>query len=342
MDDILTDDILNFWGTRGSLPGPRIATDIGAKSKTLLKKFAAECSRTQQVPDVDTFLADCLFYEKSTFGGNTSCVEVKLGGERFIFDVGSGARQLGNNLIAEMFQKGGIKGIILLSHTHWDHIQGFPFFGPVFINKETGKGIKNSFTIYGGTSYMENIEACLRQQMEYRVFPVTWAYLKHINHELLTETIGDMEKLSIGEVDVFTRMLNHPGGSLGYRLSYKGKVVTYTTDNEPFDRLTPHPPLVQLAKNADVWITDCQYLWETYTGELGGLCRMGWGHSYPLAVAMAAIQANVKHVVLFHHDPTSTDEQIAHIADEVRRELDDRKASHILVSPAYDGMQLAL
>lgn len=339
MDDIVTNDIVNFWGTRGSLPAPRIATDIDTKNKALLEKFVAECSRTGDALTVNAFLADCAFWEKSTFGGNTSCVEVRLGGEHFIFDMGSGARQLGNRLMGGVLG-GGISTTICLSHTHWDHIQGFPFFGPVFINKN--QKVENSFAIYGGTSYMENIEACLRQQMEYRVFPVTWEYLKHINHELLTHTIGDMERFSVGNVDVFTRMLNHPGGSLGYRLSYKDKVITYTTDNEPFDRLTPHPPLVELAKDADIWITDCQYLWEIYTGELGGVCRMGWGHSYPLAVVMAAIQANVKHVVLFHHDPTSTDEQIAHIADEVRRELDARNASHIRVTPAYDGMQIVV
>ncbi len=334
-------DLLNFWGTRGSLPAPRIASDIYAKDYALLEKFAAQCSRTKQVPDVARFLADdCRFYEKSTFGGNTSCAELVLGEERFVFDMGSGARLLGNSLMAEMFVKGGIRATFLLSHTHWDHIQGFPFCVPLFINKN--QGIKNSFTIFGGSNYMEETENCLRQQMEYRVFPVTWEYLKHINNELLTHTIGDMEKFSIGVVDVFTRMLNHPGGSLGYRLSHKGKVIAYTTDNEPFDRLTPHPPLVQLAQDADVWITDCQYSWETYTGELGGVCRMGWGHSYPLAVAMTAIKARVKKVVLFHHDPASTDEQIAYMADEVRQELDYREASDIIVCAAYDGMQIVL
>lgn len=334
------DDVLNFWGTRGSIPAPRVANDIEQKNAALLVKFAAECSETGRVPDVDEFLSNYAFWETSTFGGNTSCVEAILGNERFIFDMGGGARQLGNNLMGNMFQQGGIKATALLSHTHWDHIQGFPFFGPVFINKN--QGIKNFFTIFGGTNYMQDTEACLRQQMEHRVFPVTWEYLKHINHQLLTETIDDWEIFNIGAVDVLTRMLNHPGGSLGYRLSYKDKIIAYTTDNEPFDRITPHPPLVQLAKNADVWITDCQYLWEIYTGEIGGVCRMGWGHSYPLAVAMTAIKANVKHVVLFHHDPTSTDERIVQIADEVRREIDARSTSRILVTPAYDGMRLVL
>lgn len=335
-------DILNFWGTRGSLPAPRVASDIYAKNRALLQKFAADCSTTGKVPDIDAFLSDASFWERSTFGGNTSCVETIFGGEHFIFDMGSGARQLGNSLIPVMFNDGGITATILLSHTHWDHIQGFPFFGPLFINKEEGKGINNSFTIFGGTNYMVDTELCLRQQMEYYVFPVTWEYLKHINHKLLTPRIGDMEKFSRGQVNVLARMLNHPGGSLGYRLSYKDKVIAYTTDNEPLAPLTPHPPLVQLANNADVWITDCQYLWEVYTGELGGVCRMTWGHSYPVAVAVTAKQANVKHVVLFHHDPASTDERIAQIANEVRRELDLRGGSRIDVTPAYDGMQLVL
>lgn len=336
-------DVINIHGSRGSISAPRVDADIRTKNAHLLHKFVEECRATGMVGDADDFLKRQEFWETSTFGGNTSCVEVILGGKRFVFDMGTGARLLGNSLIREMFEKGGITFTILLSHTHWDHIQGFPFCGPLFVNKnETPAGIKNYVDIYGGTNYMEDIEACLKGQMEHQVFPVTWEYLKHINHHLLTHPIGDMERIPVDDVNLFTRMLNHPGGSLGYRMEHKGKVIAYTTDNEPFDRTTPHPPLLQLASGADYWITDCQYLWEVYTGELGGVCRMGWGHSYPLAVATTAKLANVKHVVLFHHDPASSDERIAQIENQVRLELEKINASHIRVSAAYDGMQLIL
>lgn len=334
---------IRFWGTRGSIPSPAIETDITAKNTELLQEFG-EMIKLNPGRDIsfETFLKTQPFWKKATFGGNTSCVEVLLDDQRFVFDMGSGARVLGNNLMQEMFAKGGIRAKICLSHTHWDHIQGIPFFGPLFVNKNTGEGIKNEFTIFGGTNYMEDIETCLQRQMEYRVFPVTWEYLKHINHHLGHHTIGDMEKFSIGKVDVLTRMLNHPGGSLGYQLSYKGKVIAYTTDNEPFDRETAHPPLVQLWQNADVVITDCQYLWKVYTGELGGVCRMGWGHSYPEAVAATAIRAGVKHIILFHHDPASSDERIAEIEHTTRQELCRRGNTSIKVTAAYDGMQLVL
>lgn len=336
------------YGTRGSLPSPRIATDISAKNIGLLEKFKREVLKDPSADvSVEEFLRNQPFHETATYGGNTSCVEVMPGEERFIFDMGSGARILGMDLMREIFAKGGVGAAILLSHTHWDHIQGFPFFGPAFVNKEDFKirsgGVKNFFTFYGGTSYLEDIEVCLQQQMQPRVFPVSWEWIKHINYnELPTHTIGDMERFSIGDVQVFARLLPHPGGSLGYRLSYKDKVIAYTTDNEPFAPETPYPPLVELATNADIWITDCQYLWEIYTGEVGGLCRMGWGHSYPVAVAVTAIKAGVKHIVLFHHDPASSDERIADIANLVRQELSMRNADHIQVTAAYDGMEMFL
>lgn len=338
MDDAIC---VCFHGVMGSLPSPRQGSDIEAKNEALLAEFVRQYQQGGSL-DYKAFLAAQPYDKKSVYGGNTSCVEVLCGQERIVWDMGSGARPLGVKLMSEMFANGGLKIAFLLSHTHWDHIQGTPFFGPLFVNKRLGKGIRNDFTFYGGTNWMADIEDCLRRQMEQRVFPVSWEQIRAITYNLATNNLYDMDTFGIGDIHVVVRMLNHPGGSLGYRLNYKGKVLAYTTDNEPFDPLYPDRPLVDTARGADIWVTDCQYLQQVYLGlpEYGGLRRFGWGHSYPQAVAITAIEAGVKLVVLFHHDPASTDERIW----QIRNEVDDRiqKAGYdIPVIAAYEGMELA-
>ncbi|MBI3421265.1 MAG: MBL fold metallo-hydrolase [Candidatus Sungbacteria bacterium] len=331
---------MRFYGIMGSLPAPRQGAYIEAQNEALLAEFVQQYQQGGTL-DPREFLAKQPRHKKSVYGGNTSCVEVVCGTKRIVWDMGSGARVLGASLMKEMFANGGLEIAFLLSHTHWDHIQGFPFFVPLFGKK--GLGIKNNFTIYGGTKWMEDIEACLQRQMEYRVFPVSWDEIKHMTESLLPRNIYDADQFDIGDTHVVVRLLNHPGGSLGYRLIYKDKVLAYTTDNEPFDPLYPDLPLVDTARGADIWVTDCQYLQQVYLGlpEYGGLRRFGWGHSYPQAVAITAIEADVKLVVLFHHDPASTDARIKQIEDEVCREI--RARGHdIPVVAAYEGMELAL
>ena len=138
--------------------------------------------------------------------------------------------------------------------------------------------------------------------------------------------------------------LNHPQETYGTRFVFPdGKDIAYTTDNEPFDPNIPDPRLLRLAKGADIWITDCQYEKDQYHGKFGGVPRHGWGHSYPEAVAATAVQAEVKTVVLFHHDPESSDEKIRSVQDQTQDLIDGMMGGKgIKVIAAYEGLQLKL
>lgn len=284
----------------------------------------------------ENHLASMPFWQRATYGGNTSCVEVRCGKEIIVLDLGSGLRLFGNSVFGDMKKSGGLTISFLLSHVHWDHIQGIPFFGPLYINKESD--IKNSWCFYGGTNYIETAEACLRGQMDHPVFPVSWKEIKAITHKMHTDSLYDRKSFSIGDAHIKTRKLNHPQETYGWRIEYGGKVLVYTTDNEPFDPMYPDPRLLDLAKNADLWITDCQYTKDVYEGKVDGVPRHGWGHSYPEAVARTATLAGVKHTVLFHHDPGSSDEQIFKMEEFCKSIVGTGQK----VSAAYEGMEIIL
>ena len=331
---------VKFWGVRGSVPTPLTSADLAKRISQLIKEYAAT-STDRIYPDFELFLE--LRKQPLTYGGNTSCVEVRYGDHIFALDMGTGLRPFGNSLFPEMFQKKGIRVNFFISHVHWDHIQGLPFFGPLYINKETG--ITNEFNFFGGTDWQKNAEMCLRGQMDPPNFPVSFRELLKTT-EMHFEDLYDMRNFSIlGDdiVKVAFRKLNHPQETYGVRLQFpNGKVVAYTTDNEPYDPARPDPRLVSLAKNADLWITDCQYTREVYNGEHGGVCRHGWGHSYPEAVAKTALEANVKKVLLFHHDPGASDEQILGIENYTRSLIRHAGVSGIAVQAAYEGLEINL
>ena len=256
---------IRFWGTRGSLakPGPSTVR----------------------------------------YGGNTSCVEARAAdGTLIILDCGTGAHDLGRNLVASGVHP--IRGNFLLTHTHWDHIQGFPFFAPLFI-----KG--NEWDVYAPQGLGQRLEDTLAGQMEYEYFPVTLGQLgATIRYHELTEGNFDL-----GAVRVTTRYLNHPGLALGYRLEAGGVAVVYVTDHEPHSRhqhevadRTQRLPVhredqrhVEFLASADLVIHDAQYTLEEYPSKLT------WGHSPAELVVDFALAAGVKRLALFHHDPLRDD-----------------------------------
>ena len=324
---------VNFWGVRGSVPTPLTAEDVRGKVWNALLcylKHRDENKNSACTPE--KFLEGLSIPAFGTYGGNTSCVEVLCGDSRFVLDMGTGLRELGKNLTTQMFDRGGLDITFLLSHVHWDHIQGLPFFGPLFVNKETG--IKNTWRFYGGTNWQETAQTCLRGQMDPPKFPVSWQEIEKLNYPIKTDDVYDMKRWENGGVKIRTRKLNHPQETYGYRLEYDGKVVVYTTDNEPFDPRFPDPRLLDLAKDADVWITDCQYTQEVYNNS--SFSRHGWGHSYPEAVAETAAQAGVKTIVLFHHDPASGDHKIADI-EQHTQELVGKKCK---IVAAHEGLSI--
>lgn len=232
------------------------------------------------------------------YGGNTSCIEMQIGGQRFIFDGGTGLRVLGQKLLTEM----PLEVNMFFTHSHWDHIQGFPFFVPAFI-----KG--NKFNIYGAIAPNgSTIEQRLNDQMLHPNFPVPLqimgASLKFCDLE-----IGEIVK--VGDIQVENALLNHPGEAVGYRVTWRGLSVAYITDTEHFpDRLDEN--VLWLSRDADLIIYDATYTDDEYYNEKTS--KVGWGHSTWQEAVKIAHSANVKQLVIFHHDPLHSDEFMDQVA----------------------------
>jgi phosphoribosyl 1,2-cyclic phosphodiesterase len=229
-------------------------------------------------------------------GGNTSCVEVRVANQIVIFDGGTGLRLLGEKLLAE----GPITAHIFFSHVHWDHIQGFPFFTPAFI-----KG--NSFHLYGGKNVSRTLEETLAGQMDFPNFPVT---LREMGSTMSFRDLHENEEvlLADGRVRIYGVSGNHPNGVFAYRVEHAGRTLVYATDTEHY--AVHDPNIVQLARNSDVFIYDSQYTPEEYSGEGGRRPKVGWGHSTMIEGAQISKLANVGRYVLFHHDPTQSDQAV--------------------------------
>ncbi len=301
---------LRFWGTRGSIP----------------------------VSGVDHL----------RYGGNTSCVSLTSDtGHLFIFDCGSGARELGNYLLSSGWptasgdQSGSpspLSGYILLSHTHWDHIQGFPFFGPVF---KPG----NRFNIIGWSNCSQTLTSILAGQMEQIYFPVS---LYALPSELSFYSM-QYGPASLDGGKVKAALLKHPLPSTCYRLELGGKTIVYATDHEPRslpamleghllgdDVIDPH--LVEMAHQADVLIHDAQYS----VAELSQ--KVGWGHNSAEVAVDTALRAGVKMLVLYHHDPAHDDDTIDSLLEAAQQRAASfgEKGRQLQIIAASDGLALDL
>ncbi|CAN5391186.1 hypothetical protein BH20VER3_BH20VER3_20660 [soil metagenome] len=272
---------LRFWGVRGSIPVPGSST-VG-------------------------------------YGGNTSCVEVRADGEIIILDAGTGLRGLGLAL-EEEFGPRPIKLTLLISHTHWDHIQGLPFFLPAYNEK-------NSLRLLGYEGARAGLATILASQMETSVFPVS---LRDMPSAIEIEELREME-FHIGKVRVEARFVNHPGICVGYRLYTFNGSIAYLPDNEPYDVLSNHPArdksehekakaytadarakLVDFLRGTDVLVIDAQYTDEEYKK------KVGWGHGSLSSVVSLALSAEVRKLFLFHHDPNRDDKGVDAIVEAAR------------------------
>jgi len=221
------------------------------------------------------------------YGGNTPCVEVSIGARRIILDAGSGLRPLGEHLRAD---GATVEADILLSHYHYDHLQGLPFFAPL-------AEPQNRFVFHGPRREGRSVQDVLEGQMVPPYFPVTLDKLARATLEF--RSIEPGEPFAIGGVHISSTDLDHPGGSLGYRLEYGGRTLVYATDVEHTER--PAEALVELARGADVLVHDAMYSGDEYEE------RRGWGHSTWAGALATAEAARVKKLVLFHHDPERDD-----------------------------------
>lgn len=304
---------IRFWGVRGSIPCPGPTT--------------------------------------VQYGGNTACLELRFGDadRLIIIDAGSGIRSLGNHMMQHDLPRGPIDTSIFITHTHWDHIMGFPFFTPIFI---PGSKIK----VYGPVSFEdEGLDDVVGGQLSYRYFPVKQSELaadiEYIQLKECTMDLGD-------GIFVTTKYLNHPILCLGYRFEYRGCVFCTAYDTEPFRNLFPTDPedpgfdetaaeegelaakqenenVLRFFQGADVLVHDAQYTYEEYQTS-----KLGWGHS-PFEFAInSAHKAGVKRLCLFHHDPLRTDKQLTSLIDGYTTEIIGKTSMEI--EPAREGDEITI
>jgi phosphoribosyl 1,2-cyclic phosphodiesterase len=273
---------VRFWGVRGSIPCPGRQT--------------------------------------AKYGGNTACIELRFPGtdRLIIIDAGSGIRELGNFMMAHDLPKGPIKTAIYLSHTHWDHIMGFPFFTPIYVPT-------TKLQVVGPGNYKADLKTIVGGQMTYQYFPINYdnkELVKTIEYVELKEGKFDLDD----GITLTTKYLNHPILCLGYRFECQGKVFCTAYDTEPYTNLfctDPDDPsydeamasegevvareqnkaLEEFISGADLLVYDAQYTRKEYAS------KVGWGHS-PMEEAIAVAMRNrIKKLALFHHEPMRTDDQ---------------------------------
>lgn len=295
---------LKFWGVRGSIPTPGPTT--------------------------------------IRYGGNTSCIEVRAEGQIIILDAGTGLRSLGRQLMTE-FDNSPMEVTLLLTHTHWDHIQGLPFFLPVY--KE-----QNRLRILGYEGARHGLANILTSQMESPFFPIGLKEVPaNVNIEELKETSFDL-----GAVHVESCMANHPGICVGYRLSTGDGSIAFFPDNEPHFGHCHDPQfrgsgdttkleyarnedrkIAEFVKSVDVLIMDAQYDREEYSQ------HRGWGHGCIDDVVKFALKSDVKRLFLFHHDPDHDDAKIDSMVAYARQLVANEKGT-LHVEAAREGMTVAL
>jgi phosphoribosyl 1,2-cyclic phosphodiesterase len=290
---------LKFWGVRGSIP--------------------------------------CPGGETTRYGGNTSCIQVLGGQEVIVLDAGTGIRELGQQLTAP---KKPVRVHLLLTHTHWDHIQGFPFFTPIYFPG-------NELFVYGPRALEKSLEEALMFQMQYSYFPVRGVELAA---KVKFTELGE-ETFTIGDIEVSTKSMNHPIRVLAYKFAQKGRSAIYTGDNEPYfdvlaDRATRvdtgihrrsefikecNQRVVDFCHEADALVVDAQYTDEEYES------KRGWGHSSTGHVLALAQAAEVRKLVLFHHEPTHDDRTLDQIEKDARARAAKMRAKFKVLT-AREGM----
>lgn len=305
---------VTFWGVRGSIPTP------GAQT--------------------------------AKYGGNTTCFEVRLDDGRIIvIGAGSGIRALGNKLMMEDMKKGPLNLDLFVSHTHWDHIMGFPFFTPIYIPG-------NRIRVHGPVNIGdESLESVFAIQMSYNYFPMRADELSaDITYEILKEDTFNL----YDDVKITTKILNHPVIDLGYRIEADGSVFVTVYDHEPFRNLFDGNPededydevakiegekaarvnnmkVQQFIRGADLLIHDAQYTRKEYLAS-----KIGWGHSPMEHVLLSSIKAGVKRLALHHHDPTRTDAELDVIERVVKRRADQVTSARIEVFMGREGLEVQL
>ncbi|MEW6363169.1 MAG: MBL fold metallo-hydrolase [Acidobacteriota bacterium] len=315
---------VRFWGTRGSLPSTVTHEHVRRKIVAAIREFQKNGLRQHE--SIEEFVdAELPFSVAGSYGCNTSCVEIENQDEHIICDAGAGLRDLGQHVVRSAAHRAGERQEIFhifLSHLHWDHIQGFPFFVPAYI---PGYRIH----VYG---FHDELQEALTTQQDAPHFPVP---LKSMKADIRF-TVLDLEReCRIAGFTVRGIKQNHPGASYGYSFEKEGKKIVYSTDCEHKSEVDDEEyPFVEFFRNADLLIYDAQYnLKEAiHTKE-------DWGHSSNLVGVELAVRAGVKRLCLYHNEPTSDDWALDAFFEDTRRYLAIHESSSTLeVLLAYDGL----
>lgn len=317
---------MKFWGTRGSIPVALDSATIRGKLTRAIVAAAGKGLDTQE--KARAWVENQLEFSVShTFGGNSACVQLDAGDKEYVLcDLGSGVRVFGNHVVARDGASKPNVYHVFVSHLHWDHIMGFPFFAPAYVPG-------NTVRIYG---CHKELESALRRQQDAPCFPVPF---HRLGASIEFVTLEPGRSYDVAGWSVTAKLQAHSGDSYGYRFVRDGRVVVYTTDSE--HRLDD-PSAVEAAAtffaDADLVIFDAMYsLAEAVS------VKEDWGHSSNVVGVELCQLANAKHLVLFHHEPANDDERIAQIWQEtLRYEEISRSGESLRISMAYDGLEIEL
>ncbi|CAG0954462.1 hypothetical protein BURK1_00378 [Burkholderiales bacterium] len=315
---------IRFWGTRGSIPVALTAEGVRRKLVTALRSASGRTFANDA--EIEKFVEGLDFADHGTFGGHSPCVEIETGGPDFVVcDLGSGVRPFGQDTLAR--SGGGPRTYhVFMSHVHWDHIMGLPFFTPAYIPG-------NKVVIYGGHAHLE---AALRRQQEQPSFPVDFTTFRA---DISFVRLEPGKVHDIGGMRVLLKLQRHAGDSYGFRFESHGKTVIYSTDSEhDLGNRKETDAFVEFFRGADVVIFDAMYSLADAIS-----VKADWGHSSNIAGVELCHAAGVKHLCMFHHEPANDDASIARVLADTRRyEEICRTGAPMKVSAAYDGMEIDL
>ena len=316
---------VRFWGTRGSIPVALTSADVRDKlAQALVQASGRTFGSYEEAHAYATSELD--FNLTHTFGGHTPCVEIEApGDEYYVCDMGSGARPFGVHVLARQARKPATVNIFQ-SHVHWDHIMGFPFFGPAYVPN-------TKIRIHG---VHDVLEEAYRLQMREPCFPVDFS---RMGASIEFRRLEPGKRYEIAGLGVTALRQHHGGDSYGYRFEKDGNILVYSTDSEhKQDNPAAFQPFVDFFRDADLVIFDAMYsLAEAVS------VKADWGHSSNVVGVELCQMAQVKKLALFHHEPANDDSAIRRILKDARRlEELTRQGGGLEVTAAYDGMEIDL
>ena len=317
---------VKFWGTRGSLPRPQTRAQIVKRIRAVLN--AARPEDIASPVSVDAFIeGGCRGALPTIYGGNTPCVQVhEEGGPSLLLDLGTGARDYASHVLKTEGPVAKAPYHVLMSHFHWDHIMGFPFFTPAYV-------AGNEINIY---ACHEGVEEAFVRQHGAPSFPVPFEALQA---DIRFHVIPSDRAVEINGFRVIPHELRHAGRAFGFRVERSGRSVVYATDGEHKpETICTEYPYVGWIRGADVLIFDAQYSQAESTS-----VKEDWGHSSNVVGVELALMGCVEHLLLFHHEPLNDDDRLDQAVEEARRieETMRRNRPPLRISGAWDGLDLA-